>query len=77
MKNITVSVDDEIYRRARVKAAASGASVSRLVRAFLIAFAREETEFDRLKREEQALRDQIVDFSAGDRLSREAVHARR
>ncbi len=77
VKNITVSVDDEIYRRARVKAAASGASVSRLVRSFLVAFAREETEFDRLKREEQALRDQIVEFSAGDRLSREAVHARR
>ncbi len=77
MKNITVSVDDETYRRARVKAAESGDSVSRLVRSFLIAFAREETEFDRLKREEQALREQIADFSAGDRLRREALHARR
>jgi hypothetical protein len=77
VKNITVSVDDETYRRARVKAAASGASVSRLVRSFLVSFAHEETEFDRLKRAEQALRDTIIDFSAGDRLDRDAVHARR
>jgi hypothetical protein len=35
MKNITVSVDDETYRRARIKAAESDTSVSALVRRFL------------------------------------------
>jgi antitoxin component of RelBE/YafQ-DinJ toxin-antitoxin module len=76
VKNITVSVDDETYHRARVKAASSGLSVSRVVRSFLASFARDETEFDRLKREEEALRERIDDFAAADRLSRDAVHAR-
>ena len=35
MKNITVSIDDETYRQARVKAAENGTSVSALVRGFL------------------------------------------
>jgi hypothetical protein len=35
VKNITVSVDDETYRRARVKAAEKDMSVSALVREFL------------------------------------------
>ncbi|MGH8565012.1 MAG: hypothetical protein ACREXW_13370 [Gammaproteobacteria bacterium] len=34
MKNITVSVDDETYRRSRIKAAEAGTSVSALVRSF-------------------------------------------
>ena len=35
MKNITVSVDDEIYRRARILAAQRDTSISALVREFL------------------------------------------
>lgn len=77
MKNITVTVDDDTYRRARVKAAAEDTSVSAVVRQFLIDFAASETEFERLKREEQELRAQISTFRAADRLSRDDVHARR
>jgi hypothetical protein len=39
MKNITVSVDDETYRRARVKAAEQDTSLSALVRQFLVGLA--------------------------------------
>jgi len=35
MKNITVSVDDETYRRARITAAEQGRSVSAMVREYL------------------------------------------
>lgn len=35
MKNITVSVDEETYRRARIRAAELDTSVSALVRAYL------------------------------------------
>jgi hypothetical protein len=77
VKNITVSVHDETYRRARVKAAAAGVSISRVVSAFLSDYAREDSEFDRLAREEAALRARISNFSAASRLDREAVHARR
>lgn len=76
MKNITVSLDDEIYRRARVRAAQEDSSVSAVVRRFLIEFASEGTEFERLKRQEQELRAQIREFRASDRLPRERVHER-
>ena len=36
VKNITVSVDDEVHRRARIKAAERATSVSAVVREFLI-----------------------------------------
>jgi plasmid stability protein len=35
VKNVTVSIDDEAYRRARVRAAELGTSVSAVVRRFL------------------------------------------
>jgi hypothetical protein len=76
VRNITVTVDDETYRRARVKAAQQDTSVSALVRRFLIDFAQGESEADRLRREEQALRAQITHFRAADRLSRDDIHAR-
>lgn len=77
VKNITVTVDDETYRGARIKAAEQGSSVSALVRDYLVGMARGETEFERLKREEAALRATISNFRASDNLSREAIHERR
>ena len=77
MKNITVSVDDETYRRARVKAAEQDTSVSALVQRFLTAFASDETDAERLRREERSLRARITAFGAADRMSREDAHARR
>jgi hypothetical protein len=76
VKNITVSVDDDTYRRARTKAAQQDTSVSALVRRFLVALASDESDADRLRREERALRARVVAFSAADRLSREDVHRR-
>jgi hypothetical protein len=77
VKNITVSVDDETYRRARSKAAEQDTSLSALVRRFLVELVSDEgTERD-LELQERDLRAQISDFSAGDRLSREDVHGRR
>lgn len=69
-------MDDETYRRARVKAAEQDTSVSALVRDFLVEFARGESEVERLRREEQSLRAQIKHFDASDRLSRDEIHAR-
>jgi len=51
MKNITVTVDDELYRRARVRAAEEGTSVSRLVKETLTQFAHQETAAERRSRE--------------------------
>jgi hypothetical protein len=51
MKNITISVDDDLYRQARIKAAEQSTSISALFKNFLILLTvREsaETEFQRL-----------------------------
>jgi hypothetical protein len=77
VKNITVSVDDEVYRRARMKAAERDTSVSALVRQFLVDLAADGGEFERLKRLETAVREQITDFSASDRLGREELYDQR
>jgi hypothetical protein len=76
MKNITVSVDDETYRLARIKAAERDTSVSALVKQFLMALARDEGTFERLEREENELRARIEEFSAGDRLPRTELNNR-
>jgi plasmid stability protein len=76
MKNITVSLDDESYRRARIKAAEAGTSVSALVRQFLTDLGAGESDFKRKQREERELREKITQFAAGDRLTRDALHAR-
>jgi plasmid stability protein len=76
VKNITVSVDDDTYRRARMKAAERDTSVSALVRDFLREIAAEEGDTEGLARLERELRDQITTFRAGDRVDREALHAR-
>jgi plasmid stability protein len=76
MKNITVSVDDEVYRRARVRAAELDTSVSAMVRKFLNELAEGDTDFQRRKRAQAQALASIRAFRAGDRLTRDQVHAR-
>jgi hypothetical protein len=76
MRNITVSLDDETYRRARTIAAQRDTSVSALVKGFLVELTSAENKIERLKREERALRERITAFRASDRLSRDEVHGR-
>jgi len=77
MKNITVSLDDETYRRARMIAAQRDTSVSALVKHFLVELTSGETEFERLKRLEEETREQITEFSASENVSREELYDRR
>jgi hypothetical protein len=50
--------------------------VSALVRRFLLELGSGETETERLKREERALRKRITAFRASDQLSRDELHRR-
>jgi plasmid stability protein len=59
MKNITVSVDDEVYRRARVRAAERGTSVSRVVKDVITEFAHAETAREQADREREAFYQNI------------------
>jgi len=44
MKNITLKIDDETYRKARIRAAQEGTSVSAMVKEFLVKQGGEEDE---------------------------------
>ncbi len=83
MKNITISVDDELYRRARIKAAEQATSISALFKAYLIRLTggeAGESEFQRLEREEQELRAELrtrkPGLNAEHNLSRAELHDR-
>jgi hypothetical protein len=81
MKNITISVDESVYRRARKKAAAEDTSLSRVVQRFLTQWAGQDDQtalvarLERLFREADA-RDQGKHGSAGP-FSREKLYAER
>ena len=70
-------MDDETYRLARIKAAERDTSVSALVKQFLGGLAADDSDFNRLARDEQALRERVRSFRAADRVSREDLHERR
>ena len=76
MRRITVSIDDDVHRRARIKAAEDGTTVSAAVRDFLIRWSGEATEFDRRKRLQDETLRSIGAFTAGDRLPREEIYRR-
>lgn len=76
MKNITVSVPDDVYRTARVTAAERGSSVSALVAEYLRSLSGSDTEFARLESQQHRIQDQIKHFRAGDRLTRDELHNR-
>ena len=83
MKNITVSIDDETYRRSRMKAAEVGTSVSALVRSFLVSLVQggsQEDGFRQLKRLQdetlRAIRKRGAGLCSIDNLHREALHDR-
>lgn len=75
-KNITVSVPEDVYRAARVRAAREGSSVSAVVKDFLWHFAGQDDEFDRLLALQKEVTERITDFSASDRLSRDELYDR-
>lgn len=67
---------DEVYRKARIKAAERDSSVSALVRAFLTELSADENDFAQRQRLQEEVLASIDRFRAGDRLTRVAVHDR-
>ena len=74
MKNVTVSLDDATYHRARRRAVLADRSLSSIVRELLQNYGAEENDFDRLAREEREIRDRIANFNGGNRLSRDVLY---
>jgi hypothetical protein len=76
VKNITVSVPDDVYRVARIRAAERGSSVSGLVAAYLRSLSKDDPEYTRLEEQERRVLREIRRFRASDRLDRDQVHDR-
>jgi plasmid stability protein len=76
MKNITVSVPDDVYRQARIRAAERGSSVSAMVADYLRSLSGGDAEFARLEKQQHAIQRRIRRFRAADRLGRDEVHDR-
>jgi hypothetical protein len=83
MKNITIAVDDELYRQARIKAAEQSTSISAMFKSFLLRLAESdegETPFHRLQREEEELRAELrahhLSLNPSHNLSRDDLHTR-
>jgi hypothetical protein len=85
VKNVTICVDDEIYRQARIKAAEQNTTVSALVKNYLVRLtagkdANRESEFGCLAAQEQEMRQRLFAAAKGlqssDNVSRETLHDR-
>ena len=76
MKNITVSVPDDVYRDARIAAAEGDTSVSALVVGYLRGLSGRMREFGMLEAQQHEVQAEISRFRAADRLSRDQVHDR-
>ena len=76
VKNITVSLPDEVYRKARVKAAERNTSLSAMVKQFLESLAEDEGEFKKLERLQEESYAEIERFQASHRLTREELYRR-
>lgn len=87
MRNITVSVDEETYRQARIRAAEMDTSVSALVREYLSSLTdagsetqTQETASERRRRRLLEARDEISrnspNFRVADNIPREELYDR-
>lgn len=82
-ENITISVEDDLYRAAHIKAAEQATSVSGLFKAYLIQITEHrfaETEFQRLERGEQEIRAELrtrrLGLNPANNLGRDELHDR-
>jgi hypothetical protein len=76
VKNITLSVPDDVYRAARISAAEQGRSVSGLVADYLRELSDREREFARREHDQRRIQAEIGHFRAGDRIGRDELHGR-
>lgn len=76
MKNITLAVDEQTYRGARIAAAERGTSVSALVRAYLQSLSAGEAKHSEATAALFDALDRAEELTGADRLSRDEAHAR-
>lgn len=76
VRSITLSVPDDTYRQARIRAARLDTSVSAMVASYLRSIGDVDERFVRLAELQRRTTAGIQGFRADDRLDRETVHDR-
>ncbi len=80
VKNITIALDDETYRKARIVAAQRDTSVSALVKKSLLTLTAETPAPRDLRQEQEVMLDSLWQrhpgFTSAENLSREALYER-
>lgn len=77
MANLTLTIDDEVLRRARIRALEEGTSVNALVRAYLARFAGADGEASALEDLRVMAADSVASSGTDGRTwTRDALHER-
>lgn len=76
MANLTITLDDEILRRARLRALEQETSVNALLRDYLVAYAAVGSTWDRATSAILALSSQAQSSRGENRWSRDDLHER-
>ena len=74
MKNITLSIDDELYHRARQKAAEQKTSLSKLVAEYLRRVVEEDVLKEEARAQMKVLFERGTGYQMGEKRSREDLH---
>jgi len=75
-QNLTISLDREMVRKAKVLAARRETSISGLIAAQIEALVGEDEAYEHAKRQALALLDQGFHLGAGHRIARAELHDR-
>lgn len=76
MRNVTISLDDDLVRRAKVEAAKRDLSLSRYIAGMLEDALCREDDYERAMREFFELPDELVSFPGGRPPSRDELYDR-
>ena len=74
MKNVTISLDDDLYRRARILAAEEDTTVTAMLRDFLEEKTRRKEEFERLLKLQEELLSTEKGLDPAENLTRAELY---
>ncbi|MBI3328033.1 MAG: hypothetical protein HYZ81_15200 [Nitrospinae bacterium] len=76
MANLTISVDDDVLKQARLKAIAQGTSVNAVLREYLEVYAGVKTKREKAVKDLLQLAERVTSGRGGHRWTRDELHER-
>ena len=77
MANLTIAIEDDLLRRARIRALEQGSSLNALLREYLESFAGKTTVYEGAVRSLDEIAERVSSGSEGRRWTREELYERR